>query len=87
MLYALGAALFGHFEVKIPLARRLRKLAVSFGVTALLAAWVGSWALAWVLGMMAAGLGFHFAWCRLNQIHPPSAEPKERYYRLRGWSL
>ncbi|MER3444545.1 MAG: hypothetical protein C4333_10670 [Meiothermus sp.] len=87
VLYALGAALFGHFETKTPPARRLRKLVVFFGVTALLAAWVGDWALVWVLGTMGAGLGFHFAWCRLSRIHPLSAEPKEQYYRLRRWSL
>jgi len=57
---------------------------VFFGITALLAAWLGNWALLWGVGIFAVGTGFHVWWCVGNGINPLTAEPKDRYYRLRG---
>jgi hypothetical protein len=31
------------------------------------------------------GLAFHLWWCRRHGIDSLRAEPKERYYELRGW--
>jgi hypothetical protein len=32
-----------------------------------------------------AGTTFHFIWCAKNGINPITAEPRRRYYELRGW--
>ncbi len=37
------------------------------------------------LGLPGVGLAFHLWWCRKHGIDPLTAEPKERYYELRGW--
>jgi hypothetical protein len=32
------------------------------------------------------GAVFHVWWCRRHGINPLTAEPKEEYYQLRGWT-
>lgn len=86
MLYSVGLVVFRRFEGETPLALRLRKLVVFFGLTGLLSFWLGNWALIWVFGLLTVGCVVHYAWCVHNQINPLTAEPKERYYQLRGWS-
>ena len=86
-LLCLGLVIFGKFEEGTPKWKRVRKVVVFFGVTALLSATAGrAWALAWVFGMMAFGLGFHAWWTRRNGIGFLSAEPWDRYCELRGWA-
>jgi hypothetical protein len=36
--------------------------------------------------MSRVGLAFRLWWCRKNGIDPLTAEPKERHYKLRGWT-
>lgn len=84
-LYSLLNLCFRNFEGETPLPTRVLKLVTYLGITALLAVWVGPWALVWVLGLFAIGSVFHFIWCSRNGINPLTAEPKERYYKLRGW--
>jgi hypothetical protein len=83
-VYSLLNLCFGKFEDETPLLPRVLKLVIYLSITALLA-WVGPWALLWVLGLLAAGSVVHWVWCAHNGINPLSAEPKERYYRLRSW--
>lgn len=37
--------------------------------------------------MFVAGLSFHFYWTRKHGIRFWRPDPKEKYYRLRGWKL
>jgi len=84
---ATGSTLFGHFEEGTPKARRLSKWLGYFGVVALLSKMVGRpWTFAYIFGMPAAGAVFHVWWCRRHGINPLTAEPKDEYYRLRGWT-
>ncbi len=86
MLAVAGITLFGHFEEKTPALRRLSKWALYFGVTGLLSRGPGRpWTLLWVFGLPGIGLAFHLWWCKKHGIDPLTAEPKERYYELRGW--
>lgn len=85
MLYSLLNLCFRSFEGETPLLTRVLKLGVYLGITALLAALAGPWAWLWVLGLLVLGSVFHFAWCARNGINPLTAEPRERYYRLKGW--
>jgi hypothetical protein len=82
-----GSTLFGHFEEKTPRWRRLSKWAAYFGATALLRRKQGRpWTFMWVLGWPALGLSFHLWWCHRHSIDPLTAEPRDRYYELRGWT-
>jgi predicted membrane channel-forming protein YqfA (hemolysin III family) len=86
-LFCVGAMVFGHFESGTPLPRRLAKLFTFLGITALIAGTAGRpWSLIWIIGMFAVGLTFHVWWTRKNGIDVFTAEPRERYYALRGWN-
>lgn len=86
-LYLVGILIFGHFERYTNPARRVLKVITFVGLTALISATVGRpWSLVWVFGMMGIGLTFHFWWTLTHGIHPLTAEPKAKYYELRGWS-
>ncbi|WP_439659419.1 hypothetical protein ACSHWB_44750 [Lentzea sp. HUAS TT2] len=87
VLIAVLSPLFGHFEDRSPvwtrMARWLVYLAVLFAVEQLLGR---PWTWVWIVGLPLAGATFHVMWCVRHQINPLTAEPRERYYRLRGWS-
>jgi hypothetical protein len=69
-----------------PVWKRLSKWAFYFGVTALLSRGPGRpWTFAWIFGLPGVGLAFHLWWCKKHGVNPLTAEPKERYYDLRGW--
>jgi hypothetical protein len=86
VLAVAGITVFGHFEERTPKWRRLSKWAFYFGVTALLSRGPGRpWTFVWILGLPGVGLAFHLWWCRKHGIDPLTAEPRERYYELRGW--
>ena len=85
MLFAVGGIAFGRFEDHLPFWRRLLKLVLLVGITALLQVYASTTAaLSWLLGMGALGLTVHFVWCRKNKIDWYTAEPRARYYSLRG---
>ena len=88
LLIAIGSITFGHFEERRPLWRRLLKLVIYLGLTALLSWTAGRfWALIWVFGLPALGMTFHVWWCRNHEIGVYSREPRDKYYQLRGWKL
>jgi hypothetical protein len=82
-----GITIFGHFEEKTPVWKKGLKWAVYFSLAPLLSRTLGRpWSLVWVFGLPACGAGFHVWWCRKHGINALTAEPKEKYYELRGWS-
>ncbi|HEX6372282.1 MAG TPA: hypothetical protein VF006_25410 [Longimicrobium sp.] len=86
-LLCLGEIVFGRFEEGTPKGRRIRKMVVFFGVTALLSHYAGrAAALAWVFGGMALGLSVHGWWTRKHGIAFFDPEPWDRYRALRGWT-
>ena len=59
----------------------------TFGLIALLSETAGrAWALGWAFALPGVGLVAHFWICRRWGIHPLKATPRDKYYRLRGWS-
>ena len=82
---AVGTAVFGRFEAETPPWRLIAR----WGLLAALVLWlrgvVGHAAAAVPAVLGAFGLVAHVAWCRRHGIHPLRAEPRRRYYRLRGW--
>ena len=85
-LFAIGNILFGHFEERTPKWRRILKFFVMTGVVTLISATAGR---AWSAALLGALFSFvfvlHLWWLPKHGIHPWTAEPKEKYYALRGW--
>lgn len=81
-----GPAVFAVFEIETPWWRKVLKWSLVCGLTLGLYQVVGHWAVAFPVGAGLAGAAFHVWWCRKHGIHPLRATPRDRYYRLRGWS-
>jgi hypothetical protein len=87
LLNLLGAYTFGPFGTNTPIIHKIVKLAFYLGLVALVSWLLGPpWGTIAAIGLLTVGLTVHFWWCRKNGIHPLRAEPREKYYRLRGWS-
>jgi hypothetical protein len=87
LIGATGIALFRQFEEKTPLWKRLSKWAVYFGLATLLSRTLGRpWSLVWMFGLPAFGTAFHVWWCRKHGINILTAEPRDKYFKLRGWA-
>ena len=81
------STLFGHFGEGVPKSRRLTKWAAYFSVVALLSKTAGRpWTFVYIFGLPAVGTVVHFWWCWRHGINPITAEPRDEYYRLRGWT-
>lgn len=86
-LLALGCMVFGEFEARTPLPRRISKLIFLLGSTALVAQLAGTaWALGWVGLLFGSGLSVHRWWTRRNGIDFLRPEPRAKYEALRGWN-
>lgn len=88
LLYGLGILFFGPFEARTPMIIRISKMGGAYAVAVFLSWRFGPVAsLGWILGTLAAGLAFHAWWTRKHGIAFLRPEPREKYYRLRGWPL
>jgi len=80
-----GFLFFGHFEEKTPKRRRLLKWAIYIGVALLIGATAGRpWTFVWIAFLPLLGFTVHLLWCRKHGIHPLTAEPRDKFYALRG---
>jgi hypothetical protein len=86
MVQLLGTQIFGKFEIETPAWRKIVKWAFIAALTLGLYPAIGHWSLIAPFSLVAAGLIFHFIWCRKHGIHPINATPRKRYYELRGWT-
>ena len=85
-LMAAGNITFGRFEEGTPRWRRLLKLTLLLVVTAILSKLFGrNWTLVFIFGAGLLGLTIHTIWCRRHGIGVWSAEPRKKYFELRGW--
>jgi hypothetical protein len=87
-IHAVGLILFGHFEEGRPKWQRVLKVVVTLGLVALISRTLGS---VWVYGLLGVLLLFvlyiHAVWLPSKGINGWTAEPKARYYALRGWKM
>lgn len=85
-LFAVGNILFGHFEERTPKWRRVAKFVLLTALATAISARAGrAWFWAFLGAMFALVFVVHGWWLPRQGIHPLTGEPKERYYRLRGW--
>jgi hypothetical protein len=84
---AFGSIFFGHFEEHTPKIRRVAKLILLILVTVLLSKFLGrAWSFGF-LGLMILGIIYiHGFWLPRKGINGLTGEPKEKYYKLRGWT-
>ena len=84
--FAVGGILSGHFEERTPKWRRVLKFFLMTGGIVLISATAGrEWSAGVVLTLFAAVIVIHGWWLPKHGIHPLTAEPKDKYYALRGW--
>lgn len=85
-LTAVGTIVLGHFEAGKPRWKRVLKLFVSIGIVVLISATLGrGWAFAFLGALFTAVIYIHAIWLPGKGINGWTAEPKEKYYKLRGW--
>ncbi len=86
-LIALGHCLLGHFEERTAKWRKVVKLVAAIGGSVLISATFGRVWLFVLLGLCAfAVVLIHVWWLPRNGINGWTGEPKELYYKLRGWT-
>lgn len=85
---ALGNIFFRRFEELTCPLKSVIKLVVVLGLTALVSNFAGSgWAIVFVVGVFALATVGHVVWALQHGIHPLKAEPRAKYYALRGWEF
>jgi hypothetical protein len=85
-ILGLGTLFFRNFQGETPIAVTVKKWVVYFALVLVLSLIVGRpWSLVWTLSPVF-GLVVHCIWCFRHGIHPLTAEPRDKYYALRGWT-
>lgn len=87
-LTAIGTILLGHFEAGRPKWRRVLKIFVACGLGVSISALAGrGWFFVFLGVVLVAVTLVHAWWLPKHGVHGWTGEPRERYYRLRGWKL
>ncbi len=84
-LAAVAGSVFDKFEVETPTWRKLLRWIFAAALTFGAFYWIGHWALALLAGFASIGGFIHVWWCAKNRIHALTAQPRRKYYELRGW--
>jgi hypothetical protein len=86
IIFAVGNILFGHWEAGTPKWRRLLKFVLILVLTLGISTSLGRrWAFLFLGLMGLAALIVHAWWLPRHGINGWTAEPKEKYYAMRGW--
>ena len=86
VLLTAGNVMFRHFEPRKSLLRRLLKTIVILIITALISYYFGRIGVMIAFGIAAIPLIYvHAIWLPGHGVNGWTAEPRERYYALRGW--
>ncbi len=86
-IFAFGNIFFGHFEERTPKWRRALKIPLIVGLVLAVSAALGR---AWAMGILVVAgvvpfVVVHLWWLPKHGINGWTGEPKEKYYKLRGW--
>jgi hypothetical protein len=83
---AFGSIYFGHFELHTPKWRRVLKLIFFIALAVLITTFAGrTWTYILLAVMMLALVVVHGFILPSKGINGLTGEPKEKYYKLRGW--
>jgi hypothetical protein len=83
---AIGSIFFGHFEEQTPKWRKVLKLMFFIFSTTLISGTAGrGWAFVFLGCVMLFVVYVHAIWLPRKGINGWTAEPREKYYQLRGW--
>ena len=84
IIIAIASPTFGHFETVRPVWTRVARWLFYLAVTAVIGATpAGRTRFIWIFGLPAVAGAFHTIWCLRHGINPLTAEPRDRYERLR----
>lgn len=87
-LTSIGGILLGHFEEGRPKWQRVLKVPMGGAISVLVSATAGrEWFFVLLGALMVAVVVIHAWWLPRKGINGWTAEPRERYYALRGWKL
>lgn len=88
IIFAVGGMLFGHFEERTSKLKRLLKYVSILGASLLISGYFGrDWFWVFLGACISVPLVVHIWWLPKNGINGWTGEPKEKYYRLRGWDI
>jgi len=81
-----GNVVFRHFDPQLPWWRRVLKAVAGMVITAVVSHYFGTTSVIVWFAIIAAPLIYvHGFWLPRNGVNGWTGEPRERYYRLRGW--
>jgi hypothetical protein len=87
-LTTVGNILLGHFETESPKWRKIVKAFGAAGLAVIISATLGrAWFFILFGAMMLVVVIIHAWWLPSKGVNGWTAEPRERYYKLRGWKL
>lgn len=87
-IFGVGNILFDHFEERTPKWRRITKLFVITGLSCAISATAGRlWFFVFLGVIFTAAAVVHAWWLPRRGINGWTAQPREKYYALRGWRL
>jgi hypothetical protein len=85
VLCALGSSVFDKFEAETAAWKKFARWGIAATLTLSAYTMVGHWALLVLFGFAGLGVAVHYQWCKKHGIDSITAQPRERYYHLRGW--
>ena len=86
LLLAVGNVAFRHFDPDKPLWRRLLKSLFTLAITAAISHYFGRTGVLIAIGIALLPLIYvHAIWLPRRGINGWTAEPRDKYYALRGW--
>ena len=87
IIFALGNMIFGHFEERTPIARRVIKYVLTVLIACLLSVYAGrTVTMSLLIAMFLPVIYIHAYYLpRKKGINGLTGEPKAKYYEFRGW--
>ena len=83
-----GSVQFRHFEPRMPLWRRVVKVALLLAMTAAVSHFFGRRGVVIAFGLaLLPVIYLHAIWLPRHGVNGWTGEPREKYYKLRGWPL
>ena len=83
---AFGTIFFGHFETYTPKWKKVLKLVVFIAIVITLTSTLGrAWTYGFIGTCVLAVIYIHAVVLPSKGINGWTAEPKEKYYKMRGW--